>query len=206
MSYTKNDIAQLAVGNIGSSAGISDISSLRTKAEKILNLRFALSLTTLLEAHDWGFATGYEALALVEEDPMESWKYSYRPSADVLKIRRIARENEFYHELIADEDAYPFQEIYDPAGTVIYAGLQDAWAEYTRNLSADINFPNHFADGLAWQLAMDTAPQIITNNYSKVARLLLEDAKAGIEKAIAADFARKPAKKTPHSRFVRARM
>jgi len=206
MSLFDADISNLALGMLGSTLTISNISSDTSAQAKVVRRNFKSSLETLLERYEWGFATKIERLILNSEAPNNGvYGFSYRCPSDCLVIRKIGVEQSLQQTEDFEDERIKFEEVYDPNGTLIYTNLGDAFARYTRNVGQEISFPNHFGRALAAQLALDIAPSIITNNFAKVRNVLLIDAERKINDGIAADLNRKPRPEASPSRFVRVR-
>lgn len=201
------DISNLALGMLGSTLTISNVSSDTSAQAKVIRRYFRTSLETLLERYEWGFATKIAALTLIEECPNEGvYGYSYRAPSDSLVIRRLGAEVALQAVEDYEDERIKFEEFHDDAGGVlIYTNIAEAFIRYTKNVDSGIAFPNHFGRGLAAQLALDIAPSIITNNFAKIRNVLLVDAERKINDSIAADLNRKPRPEASESRFVRVR-
>ncbi|QDP57311.1 MAG: hypothetical protein Unbinned1322contig1000_55 [Prokaryotic dsDNA virus sp.] len=200
------DISNLALGMLGSTLTISNVSSDTSAQAKVIRRHFQSSLETLLEKYEWGFATKIAALSLVEEAPNDGvYAFSYRAPSDSLVVRRIGAESALQSVEDYEDERNEYEEFYDSSGVLIYSNIGDAFIRYTKNVSSSIAFPNHFGRALAAQLALDIAPSIITNNFAKIRNVLLIDAERKINDGIAADLNRKPRPKTSESRFVRVR-
>lgn len=200
------EIANLALGRLGVTLTITDVDTDESQQGKIVRRHWKTSLEYLLEHYQWGFATAYESLALVEENPNDSFGFSYRCPADCVIIRLIGTSSD-----LADREDYIdernlFEEAYDDAGTLIYTNIGDACARYTKRVADSYAFPNHFGRALSAQLALDMAPSLITNNFGKVRNLLITDAEREINKGISDDLNRKPRPEDSQSKFVRARL
>jgi hypothetical protein len=207
MSLFDADISNLALGMLGSTLTISNVSSDTSAQAKVIRRHFQSSLETLLERYRWGFATKIEALAKVEEAPNDGvYAFSYRCPSDCLVIQKIGIESALQDAEDYQDELNKYEEFFDDAGGIlIYTNIDEVYARYTKNVDSSIAFPNHFGRGLAAQLALDIAPSIITNNFAKVRNVLLIDAEGKINDAIAADLNRKPRPETSDSRFVRVR-
>lgn len=205
----KNDIANLALGRLGVSLQVIDLENENSIQAKVIRRHLRMSLDTLLEDHDWGFASSHQALALVTDfdDISESggWKYKYSLPADCLILREISRDGIFSRTSQYEDEKERWQELYSSSGVRIYTDVPDAYGRYTVRLNDDIAFPTHFGRGLAAQLSMDIAPSLITNNFAKVKEMLNKDAKNDINAAIANDMGRQPQMESSLSPFIRVR-
>lgn len=202
----KNEIASLALGHLGSSLGVVDLATDNSNQAKIIRRHLRMSLNTLLESHEWSFATQFQALPLSSEDPYPGYLYEYITPADALIIRQIAEEGIFPKVNLYEQQKLRFREVQVGGSTRIWTNIRDAHAEYTAKVSEDAAFPTHFGRGLSYQLAMDIGAQLITNNWPKVKATLIAEAKNEISNAIALDLSRQPLKQDSPNPFLLARM
>lgn len=202
----KNDIANLALGYLGVTAQENDIDNSRTKAAEILRLNFPLALRRTLEAHDWGFATGFKTLSLISEMPDSGYAYRYSQPSDCLTIRQLAVKGNLVKNFELYEDQkHDFIEVQSGSGFEIHTDIADAEVEYTKLLSEDSVFPTYFGEAVAAKLAMMIAPALVTNNFAKIQVVLERNISRTLSESMAIDLGRKPRKKDPESPFVRAR-
>jgi hypothetical protein len=164
-----------------------------------------MSLDTFMEEHPWQFAAQFAALTLISDNPDSNLRFEYAFPADALVISQLSIKD--VNPLI---ERFEFQKIYFQekfigASQRILTNLQDAYAVYTTQLSEDAPFPNHFAKGFSYQLAMDIGPQLITNNWPKVKDTLIPLAKNEISEAIAKDLGRAVLKQDAPNQFLAAR-
>jgi len=192
----------LALGRLGQTLTITDLDTENTNHAKVIRRHFRMSLDTILEKHDWNFATKFEALTLQSEDPIVGYRYCYTLPSDLLVIRQIAEEGIFNPNKQYEHEKAKFRLVYNGAGQrIIYTNVQNAHAEYTVRLPESSAFPNHFGRAFAAQLSMDIAPQLITNNYSKVSESINTLAMNDINNGIAFDLGQQPLPEDPASPF-----
>jgi hypothetical protein len=201
----KNDIANLALGRLGVSLYVSDLETENSQQAKIIRRHFRMALDTLLEMHDWNFATQYSSLVLYQEDPTPNYRFAYLAPADALVIREIAREGSFSYTQQYEDEKEKWHQVYSNTGILIYSNVIDAHAKYTTRIPDNIAMPTHFGRALAAQLSMDIAPSLITNNFGKVRDTLNSDARIDISRGIADDLGRQPQPEESLSPFIRAR-
>jgi len=202
---TKTDVANLALGKLGHSHVVPNLDTDNTTIGKILRRQLPTALSSVVELHPWGFLTSFDALTKVEDNPQPNWRYSYSTPADCEVIRRISPKSVFFHEQEYDFQKEQFIEVHSDVGILIYANIDEAWAEFTRKHDADSDYPTYFARAVACQLAMDAAPSIITNNYAKMKDTLLRESKTDMSNQIAMDMSRVPQPLEAPSPFLRAR-
>lgn len=70
------DIWNMALGHVGSPANISSTAETGAAAQHCARL-YPIARDSLLEMHDWHFATRRDALAVLVEEPAFGWTYAY---------------------------------------------------------------------------------------------------------------------------------
>lgn len=206
----KTDVANLALGRLGVSLSIVDLETENSNQAKIIRRHLRMSLDTLLEAHDWSFASTNQALALVQDysnnlSASGGWRYAYSLPADCAVLREISRDGIFSRMNQYEDEKEKWEEYYSVTGPAIYCDIADAYGRYTVRLNDDFAFPTHFGRALAAQLSMDIAPSLITQNYAKIKDVLNTGARNDINLAIANDMGRQPMKDNSESPFLRIR-
>ncbi len=79
------DISNIALAHLGDAANIQSISPPDGSAQAEHCQRFlSVARDSLMEMHDWGFATRRVALALLSTNPASGWAYCYAQPADLL--------------------------------------------------------------------------------------------------------------------------
>lgn len=200
------DIANQALARLGVSLTVSDITVDNSQQAKVLRRVFQSSLDTIASDHTWGFLSRYQALSVHSEDPAPMYSYGYFSPSDSLLIRSIARDGIFPRFEEQENEKNIFEELVMSTGnTVIMTNLENAWARYTLRTNISNQFPEYFGRAVSGQLALDAAPQLITNNFAKVASTLNSQAQKDISNAIANDMSRAPSPRRSESTFVKAR-
>ena len=204
----KNDVANLTYEYLGTNYEIIDVDNEQTNQAIIFRRNYRSHLKGWLEKHEWNFATDWKALARENSSTdISGYEYVYGYPADACAIRQLATEECFKRGHTYDEYNVPYSEVMRSQSLKILTDLDDAWAEYTVMLNEDDGMPSHFAKGLAAYIAMEIAPAVITENFTKVMRGL--DLERQLNKrmgeAMAIDLSRVPPRKDPESPFVQAR-
>ena len=152
MATTDVRICNTALAYIGVSEQLNALSDVSTAGEQC-TLHYANAVQLVFEDCFWPELTGYATLALVEEEPVDDWAYSYRWPADCLAIRRILTE-------LGREDPNPpeFRNGADAQGLLVYTDRADAAVEYTHNRTDPTFFSATLADAISWKLGEMIAP------------------------------------------------
>jgi len=201
----KNDIANLATSNLGQTIRIVDFETDNSLAAKLIQQWWRISLLTFLESHPWAFATSFAALPVGLSTPSAGYAYAYIKPADALVIRRIAPNGVFPKAEIQEEYALRWREVNVGTGTEIWSDVSEAHAEYTVALGDNYDFPIYFARGLAYQLAIDIGPKLITQNWPKIVQNIMPMYQSEMQKAIAKDIAHQPENYEGNSSFINVR-
>ena len=202
---TKSDVANLALGKLGSSLQIVNIDSDSSQTAKIIRRHFDMAYKAVLSQHPWSVYTKQTALTLIMENPSAKWAYAYALPADAMIVRRIALGSLFSDEFEYLEQLLPFEPVNSIDGYQIHTNVPNAWAEYTCTIPDGSGYIEHFGRAFAAQLAIDIAPSIITNNWVKMKDAFLKEAKTEISGQISIDIALSPMPVNADSPFIRAR-
>jgi hypothetical protein len=202
---TKTDVANLALGKLGSTAVIISLDSDPSNTAKVIKRHFDSALTSILKKHPWSVYTKYGALPLTGNNPMPGWQYAYDLPSDCEVVRRLSVDSLFMQETEYQDQLIPFQLIYTPNGYQIYTNIPNAYAEYTIRIPDGSLFVDHFGRAFACVLAQDIAPSLVTNNYSKIKELFLAESRREISEQIAIDISLRPEPVAADSPFIRAR-
>lgn len=203
---SSTDIANQALARLGVTLTVSDLTTDNSAQAKVLRRLFQSSLDTVASDYAWRFLSRYQALAVHSEDPAPMYVYGYFSPSDSLQTRSIARDGIFPLCEELDNEKNIFEELVLSTGnTIIMTNVENAWARYTLRTNIASLFPVYFARAVSGQLSLDAAPQLITNNFAKVASTLNTQAQKDMTNAIANDLSRAPRKRESESTFVKAR-
>lgn len=172
------DICNLALGHIGDSATVSSINPPEGSAQAEHCSRFyPMARDSLLEMHNWGFATKRTNLALLTSNFSE-WKYCYAIPTDAVNLLAVlssAATDDYSVPLqysssvmgvpIAMGGVYEPQpyaaEALDDGTEVIYTNQDAAMLRYTSLISDTSKFSPLFVESLSWLLASYLAGPVI---------------------------------------------
>ena len=156
MGTTRELVAGMALGHVGSSASIADLATERSPEADQCRKFLTPAILATLESFDWPEATSYVTLALVEETPNGDWDFSYRYPSGMVKVRRIVTE---LGRL--DPNPPPFRVGLDAQGLLVYTNEAEVVVECTADISARLSiFPALLVDAVSWKLAEYIAPAL----------------------------------------------
>ncbi|WP_034159133.1 hypothetical protein [Sphingomonas sp. ERG5] len=174
-------ICNLALGELRAPP-IADIDEHSVEARECARY-YPQCLTSLLERHEWSFATKIATLAALIVNPRHGeWVYAYGLPADLATAKR----------LVPPEGAAVVggrQPFIVEAG-ILFAQVPGAVLEYSTNNIAEAVMPAMFIDALAFALAARLAVPVRDSREAK--GQLLQQAEIAAQRAIADDRNRQP--------------
>lgn len=189
----RNDMANLALAKIGVTKTIVDFNTDQSNEARVIKRHFDAVLRKTLESHPWEFASE-EAPLLLVGDGKFGYKYMYAYPANCLTIRQVAHKGCFVRVNLQTQYQVKFQHYYQGGvNKTIVCDVDNAYAQYTVELSPELDFPSHFGDAVAAYLSLAIAPSLIANNYAKLKNEFLETAEHDISVAVATDIGKQPA-------------
>ena len=198
MALTKEAIFNMALGHLGHTKFLLDFSE-RSLAADLANQYYEQARNFALEDFPWPFANKYAAVGLVEENPNDDCKYSYRYPSDCMAVRRIVTSNGRL-----ETNPPPFEIGSDVDGRLIYTNQESAVVRYTR-LVEDANlYPAVFGEAVSWWLAGLIAPGLAKDRkYAQFAYQMYDIIKGQAE---AQQLNEQQQTTEPDSEFIRARV
>lgn len=198
MALTDVMICNLALGHLGQTKFIASLDD-RSLAANLCTQYYEQSRNFALEDFPWPFANKYAAIGLIEEDPNDDWRYSYRYPSDCLAVRRIVTS------LGRLETAPPpFEVGGDAAGRLIYTNQESAVIRYTRLVEDTNLYPAVFGEAVSWWLAGLMAPGLAKDR--KQAQVAFQMYGLVKEQAEAQQLNEQQQTTEPDSEFIRARV
>lgn len=198
------DICNLALGHLGDAATVSSIDPPEGSAQAEHCARFhPIARDSLLEMHDWNFATTRVVLAELTSAWSE-WKYCYACPTDAINLLAVM-SNEAADDyninsssqliqsgLMTTSASYapqPFSQETLPDGTlVIYTNQENAMLRYSRSVTDTTIFSALFVDALAWYLASFLAGPVIKGDQGAAeAKRCMQMAMGMLSKAATSD-------------------
>lgn len=176
------DICNLALGHLGDNATVASIDPPEGSAQAEHCQRFyPIARDTLLELHNWNFATRRAQLAQVI-CPWPEWKYAYAQPANTINVLAVMppQANNDYSENAYSGTGFgtttwdrrppaagmyvpqPFSCETDAAGNdVIYTNQENAVLRYTVRVEDPTQFSPLFVQCLSWHLASMLAGPVV---------------------------------------------
>ena len=179
MSFSKTKIFNIALSNLGVSAPIQN--SIENNPTAILmNNYYELARDTVLEAHEWSFATAYKKLSISEENAPEGskWAYNFTFPNDCIAPRAIID--------LADRKEKKYEPATDSSGQkIILTNCNPCMLRYTRRVTNETFFTAAFVNALGFYLAYLSAQVIVGSGNKKNTNL--QDYQLAIRQAIVTD-------------------
>ena len=161
MSYSKAQIFNLALNNLGISATIQNTDNQSDTLNIILNNYYDIAKEHVLKNHDWGFASRYRSLAKsTTNSPIHpKFKYQYDYPNDCLFIRSVINSvgKNIEYEIASNSDGQK----------IIFTNEQGVNIRYTANVDKETFFSSEFVIALTWYLAFLSSSAISGSNEDK---------------------------------------
>lgn len=158
-------ICNLGLSHLGESATVVSIDPPEGSmhAEKCAEF-YPIARDSLLEMHNWGFATRRATLAELADPPSTAWAYAYSVPDEYLHAIALLAPGG------ADTDPQPFElESDDDGNIILYTNTEDAILRYVRRTADTAKFTPLFVDTLGWLLASYLAGPIIKGDSGAAA-------------------------------------
>lgn len=197
------EICNLALAHLGDDATVASIDPPEGSAQAEHCQRFyPIARDTLLEMHDWNFASTRSVLAQVTS-PSSTWRYAYvRPSncltlrailspdaPDDYSLQLISGGGDFYPPASGKYLPQPFAlETLENGTEIVLANQEDAIARYTARVSDTSKFSTLYTMTLSWHLASLLAGPVIKGDVGRAeAKKCMEMVGVYLGKATPAD-------------------
>ncbi len=178
------DIVNIALAHLGDDATVSSIDPPEGSPQAEHAARFyPVALATLLESHNWKFATRRASLALLDVDTF-NWTYAYAEPSGATRIISILPGT-----AMSTDEGEPFETMGDDSGNaLIYTDLEDATAIYTVSVTDTTKFSPLFVDALSRLLAAYLAGPVIKGDAGKAeSKAQMQFFRAALAAAVSAD-------------------
>lgn len=164
-------IWNLGLARVGADADVSDPNE-QSREAQLCRQFYPIARNSLLEMHDWNFATRRGSLALLSET--DAGNFVYEAPADALRVFAIGPEQSMRTWRPSDD----FEQETDAENRrLILTSTLDAWARYTVVITDVTNYSPLFKDALSWMLASYLAGPILKGKEGRAeSRALLQEA------------------------------
>lgn len=195
------EVCNLALSHLGVTKTITDAESEQTVEAKQCRRFYERALQVCLRDYPWPFATRFAKLALVENNPISHWAFSYRYPANCLHMRKILGDsrNDTREERIA------YQITSDDSGKLVYTDRPDAEIEYTINLTDYTVMTPDFIMAFSFLLAHYLAPSLTSGDPFKLGERAEQNYLKEISSSKSAAINEAQVDELPESAFVRGR-
>ncbi len=170
------DICNLALSHVGSSAEIQDLLQERSPEAEVCRRFYEIDRDRVFRDFMWPFASQLAPLALVQENPNILWRYSYRYPSDCLVIDRIISRScwPLPNGQYAGNHRDSIQSMVkldmgqDSQGQLIFTNEKDAILKYTIRILDPTKYPADFTMAFSYLLAADIGPRISKGDSLKL--------------------------------------
>lgn len=187
------DICNLALAHLGDEATVSSIDPAEGSAQAEHCERwYPIARDTLLEMHDWRFATRRVLLAALSANAFE-WSFAYALPSNMVRALKVLpaassaqNDTEDFDQMVSEEDAQ-----------IILTNCEDASLVYTVRVTDTTRFTPLFVESLAWLLASYLAGPVLKGDAGqKMAQTALANFGAFYARATASDANQRQVKAT----------
>lgn len=175
-------IWNLALGRLGDGATVSSPNEASRQAE-LCRMFYPLARRSVLEMHDFNFASRRGVLAQAAENPSEEWRYAYLRPANAIRVIEVGCETQ---GRIKQSDY--MCETLDDGTQIILSDTEEARCRFTVDVLDVGKWTPLFVEALSWYLASQLAGPIITGETGRnEARRMLQEARFVLGLSTASD-------------------
>lgn len=151
-------ICNLALAHLGDEATVASIDPPEgSQQAEHCALFYPVALDSILEEHDWGFATKRKNLVEHSEEPPDQWGYVYQYPGDCVKLRAVLHPG----STLDDSGEEFVVEALEDGTKVVYTNVEDAQIRYTFRCTDTGKYRPTFVHALARRLSALLAGPII---------------------------------------------
>lgn len=196
------DICNLALAHLGDEATVASLDPPEGSAQAEHCARFyPIARDSLLELHDWKFATRRARLALLSAESW-TWQYAYAEPSSALKLLSVLPDGA---ESDADTDPYE-PESADDGTALILTDTEDATLRYIAHVTDPTKFSPLFTTALSWHLASMLAGPVLKGDAgSAEAKRCIAMMQAYLSKAATSDANQRKANLTHSPAWIAGR-
>lgn len=153
---SSTEICNLALSHLAVGKEIANIETEQSQEASACRRFYESARDATLRDFVWPFARRYYTLELVEEDPNDEWKYSYRYPSSCLKIHKIL--STIRNDTRQSRRSYMIGQ--DDTGRLVYTDVQFANILYTHKEIDPDKYTTDFIMALSFRLAGYIAPRL----------------------------------------------
>ena len=185
MTYTKTYIYNVTLNNLGVSEPIQSENDSNDPRVALLNNYYNMARDTVLEAHDWKFASRFQTLSNTLECPDPNYLFAYHYPNDCISPRALMSQ--------FDQKEKKFELTTNTSGEkIILAEHNPCILRYTARIENESQYTAPFVSALSFYLAYLTS-QVITGSANKK-NTNLQDYQIAIKNAVVTDARKKQIK------------
>ncbi|MGL4668599.1 MAG: hypothetical protein ACRCWR_11820 [Saezia sp.] len=180
------DICNLALSHLGDTATVASIFPPEGSAQaQHCAVFYPIARNTLLEAHDWGFATVRISPPAKLHENYFGWRYAYMRPADAIRIISVTEPR----GTNSDQSDIPYVLESDVDGKrLILCNTESIVVKYIRLETNVSKYPPLFIQALSWHLAAMLAGPIIKGDAGAAeAKRCMMMAQSSLEMAAVSD-------------------
>lgn len=201
MASSDTEIANLALGHLGSSKEVGLLTTERSAEAAAIRRFYNESRRRVLRDFPWPFAGKIADLGLEETNPNTEWEYAYRYPSDCLRIRRILSGI----RTDTPDSRIPHKEGHDATGLLVFTDESNAQLDYTADVTNVSIYPSDFVMAFSYLLAHYAAPKITGGDPFSLGQKALQLYLAEISRAQANSLNEQQDDVEPESIFIRTR-
>lgn len=199
--FNETQTCNLALSHIGVSVRLSNLFQDKSLEAESCRLVFEIAKISTLKDFAWPFASKYESLSLVKEDPNIDWGFSYAYPTDCINIVKIPSGV----SIETEDTKVPFEIGTDGSRRLIFTNQEKAEAKYVHNLANFALYSSDFVFAHSFKLAAFLINSLGKGDIFKQRRELLAIYENSIGAVKANALNEQSARPDPESSFVRAR-
>lgn len=205
-------VCNFALGHVAAINSIQNLDTDPSPEAVVCRQFYYAARDEVLRAFDWGFATKFAQLGLVQNYPTNEYSYAYRYPSDCLKFRRICsglrtdnRQSRVTFKLSQDSQGLIIltdwqNVIQTPPNPVLIPDCEYTFQAYNASF-----WPTDFIQALSWKLSFYIAPQLARGDSFQLRDQALANYTREIQKAQAEAANEQQVDVAPESEMIRAR-
>lgn len=198
---SSTQICNLALAHLGVGKSIANLQTEQSEEANACRRFYDVSLERTLRDFPWPFSKRYQALELVAENPMDSYKFAYRYPTGCVRIHRIDstirndnRQSRVHFTIGGDS-----------SGQLIYTDQEQAKIWFSFLDTDPEKYPADFTLALSFLIAHYIAPTLTAGDPFKVGERAMQNYMAELDRARVNAIGEEQVEVEVESEFIRAR-